>query len=72
MTTRSLRTRLNETSNIWPGFVDVLATLLIVIIFRLNAPTPTPASVWSGPVDCSGGPLDSNGIAMTSNGNARA
>ncbi len=35
MTTRSLRTRLNETSNIWPGFVDVLATLLIVIIFIL-------------------------------------
>ena len=35
MTARSLRNRLNETSNIWPGFVDVLATLLIVIIFVL-------------------------------------
>ena len=35
MTTRSLRTPINETSNIWPGFVDVLATLLIVIIFIL-------------------------------------
>ena len=35
MTTSSIRTRQNETSNIWPGFVDVLATLLIVIIFVL-------------------------------------
>jgi len=35
MTIRSIRNRLNETSNIWPGFVDVLATLLIVIIFVL-------------------------------------
>ena len=35
MTTRSLRNRLYETNNIWPGFVDVLATLLIVIIFVL-------------------------------------
>ena len=35
MTARSFRNRLNETSNIWPGFVDVLATLLIVIIFVL-------------------------------------
>ena len=32
---RSLRNRLGETTNIWPGFVDVLATLLIVIIFIL-------------------------------------
>ncbi len=35
MTTRSLRNRLQENTNIWPGFVDVLATLLIVIIFIL-------------------------------------
>ena len=35
MTSRSIRNRLNESNNIWPGFVDVLATLLIVIIFVL-------------------------------------
>ena len=35
MTTRSIRHRLSEAPNIWPGFVDVLATLLIVIIFIL-------------------------------------
>ena len=35
MSARSRRYRLNETNNIWPGFVDVLATLLIVIIFVL-------------------------------------
>ena len=35
MATRSLRNRLTDTTNIWPGFVDVLATLLIVIIFVL-------------------------------------
>ncbi len=35
MSTRSLRNRLSDTANIWPGFVDVLATLLIVIIFVL-------------------------------------
>ena len=35
MAPRSLRNRLGETTNIWPGFVDVLATLLIVIIFIL-------------------------------------
>ncbi len=35
MATRSLRNRLTDTTNIWPGFVDVLATLLIVIIFIL-------------------------------------
>ena len=35
MTLRSIRHRLNESTNIWPGFVDVLATLLIVIIFIL-------------------------------------
>ena len=35
MTSRSLRNRLGEPTNIWPGFVDVLATLLIVIIFIL-------------------------------------
>ncbi len=35
MSTRSLRNRLSDTTNIWPGFVDVLATLLIVIIFVL-------------------------------------
>ena len=35
MTSRSLRNRLGESTNIWPGFVDVLATLLIVIIFIL-------------------------------------
>ena len=35
MTVRSIRYRLNESTNIWPGFVDVLATLLIVIIFIL-------------------------------------
>ena len=35
MKTRSIRHRLNESTNIWPGFVDVLATLLIVIIFVL-------------------------------------
>ena len=35
MATRSLRNRLSESTNIWPGFVDVLSTLLIVIIFIL-------------------------------------
>ena len=35
MTSSSIRYRLNETTNLWPGFVDVLATLLIVIIFVL-------------------------------------
>ena len=35
MSVRSIRYRLNESNNIWPGFVDVLATLLIVIIFVL-------------------------------------
>ena len=35
MTTKLLRKRLTESTNIWPGFVDVLATLLIVIIFIL-------------------------------------
>ncbi len=35
MASRSLRNRLGEATNIWPGFVDVLATLLIVIIFVL-------------------------------------
>ena len=35
MTPRSLRNRLYDNTNLWPGFVDVLATLLIVIIFVL-------------------------------------
>ncbi len=35
MSSRSIRYRLNESNNIWPGFVDILATLLIVIIFVL-------------------------------------
>jgi len=35
MLSRSIRHRLNESTNIWPGFVDILATLLIVIIFVL-------------------------------------
>ena len=35
MTIRSRRNRLSDSTNIWPGFVDVLATLLIVIIFIL-------------------------------------
>ena len=35
MSMRSIRYRFNESNNIWPGFVDVLATLLIVIIFIL-------------------------------------
>ncbi len=35
MAPRSFRNRLGESTNIWPGFVDVLATLLIVIIFVL-------------------------------------
>jgi len=35
MATRSFRNRLTDSTNIWPGFVDVLATLLIVIIFVL-------------------------------------
>ena len=35
MSSRSLRYRSYESNNIWPGFVDVLATLLIVIIFVL-------------------------------------
>ena len=35
MASRSKRNRLGESTNIWPGFVDVLATLLIVIIFIL-------------------------------------
>ena len=35
MSAKSLRHRLSDSTNIWPGFVDVLATLLIVIIFVL-------------------------------------
>ena len=35
MVARTLRNRLNSSTNIWPGFVDVLSTLLIVIIFIL-------------------------------------
>ena len=35
MYTMSLRNRLADTTKIWPGFVYVLATLLIVIIFVL-------------------------------------
>ena len=35
MNVRSLRGRLTESINIWPGFVDILATLLIVILFIL-------------------------------------
>ena len=35
MSARSIRYRLSESNNIWPGFVDILATLLIVIIFVL-------------------------------------
>ncbi len=35
MPAKSLRHRLSDSTNIWPGFVDVLATLLIVIIFVL-------------------------------------
>ena len=35
MAVRSIRHRLSESTNIWPGFVDVLATLLIDIIFIL-------------------------------------
>ena len=35
MSVRSLRGRLSDSTNIWPGFVDILATLLIVIIFIL-------------------------------------
>ena len=35
MSLRSIRYRISESNNIWPGFVDVLATLLIVIIFVL-------------------------------------
>ena len=35
MNVKLLRGRLAESNNIWPGFVDVLATLLIVIIFIL-------------------------------------
>lgn len=35
MSVKSIRGRLFESTNIWPGFVDVLATLLIVIIFIL-------------------------------------
>ena len=35
MSARLLRGRLSESANIWPGFVDILATLLIVIIFIL-------------------------------------
>ena len=35
MVSRSIKNRLSDSTNIWPGFVDVLATLLIVIIFVL-------------------------------------
>ena len=35
MSSRFLRGRLSDSTNIWPGFVDILATLLIVIIFIL-------------------------------------
>ncbi|PPR47723.1 MAG: hypothetical protein CFH19_00333 [Alphaproteobacteria bacterium MarineAlpha5_Bin9] len=35
MNVRSYKSRLTENTNIWPGFVDILSTLLIVIIFIL-------------------------------------
>ena len=35
MSARSIRFRPSDSNNIWPGFVDILATLLIVIIFVL-------------------------------------
>ena len=35
MSSYSVRKKIYESSNIWPGFVDILATLLIVIIFIL-------------------------------------
>ncbi len=35
MSVRAIRSRLSEPTNIWPGFVDILSTLLIVIIFIL-------------------------------------
>ena len=35
MNSYSIRKRISESPNIWPGFVDILATLLIVIIFIL-------------------------------------
>ena len=35
MITKSFRRRIDDQPNIWPGFVDILSTLLIVIIFVL-------------------------------------
>ena len=35
MSSYSIRKKVFESPNIWPGFVDILATLLIVIIFVL-------------------------------------
>ena len=35
MVSYSIRKRIQESQNIWPGFVDILATLLMVIIFVL-------------------------------------
>ena len=35
MASYSIRKRIQESQNIWPGFVDILATLLMVIIFVL-------------------------------------
>ena len=35
MVSNTIKRRISESPNIWPGFVDVLATLLIVIIFVL-------------------------------------
>ncbi|MBI29676.1 MAG: hypothetical protein CMI95_07325 [Pelagibacteraceae bacterium] len=35
MVSNTIKRRISESPNIWPGFVDILATLLIVIIFIL-------------------------------------
>ena len=35
MSSYSVKKRIYDSTNIWPGFVDILATLLIVIIFIL-------------------------------------
>ena len=35
MSSYSIKKRIYDSPNIWPGFVDILATLLIVIIFIL-------------------------------------
>ena len=34
----SLRTRRDRSLNVWPGYVDALATLLLAVVFLLTIP----------------------------------